>query len=304
MDSKQEKKVLVVSDIISQDWIDEIQTQYKGLRKGKLVLVNATTPTELIEAVSEIKPIKIWAAMSPRFNATGWVEKLIETFKIDYVGNSSLTIGLANNILQSRKIWQMSCVPTVPCVKLYSYDEPELVCRHAGINFPLSIRSLDEQRGLYEEFSSWEEVRSKFDKWRTQHAHQVFLAENSGKQDVCRVYFLAEQAFVTRKVDTNLAEHSSQNSEYAYPAGFGMRQEVEIIQLAERALHMIDAGGMGMVEIYRDEQEELWVSRAEVVIDFGPNSVLASLVKEYEADMITLLAKLVSDDFYCREKSC
>ena len=143
------KKVLILSGGISKERIISLDTGLqvaKGLKKNGYKIKISEPDIKLEKKIKTFKPDVIFNALHGQFGEDGYIQTVLERFKIPYIHSGVIASSIAMDKEISKKIFIKNKIKT-PKFFTYSYDEttPNLIKKiNKTTKFPVVVKPLNE----------------------------------------------------------------------------------------------------------------------------------------------------------------
>ena len=143
------KKILIISGGISKERAISLDTGRqvaKELKKNDY-LVKITEPNfQLFDVIKKFKPNKIFNALHGQFGEDGYIQTILESFKIPYTHSGVISSSIAMDKVLSKKIFIKNKILT-PKFLTFSFgkDEKNIVRKiEKKLKFPVVIKPINE----------------------------------------------------------------------------------------------------------------------------------------------------------------
>ena len=142
------KKILILSGGISKERLISLDTGYqvaKELKKNGY-RVKISEPYKLTENINQFKPNIIFNALHGQFGEDGYIQSILDTFKIPYTHSGVIASSIAMDKEISKKIFLKNKIKT-PKFIIYSYDISisKLIKKiKKSLKFPVVVKPLNE----------------------------------------------------------------------------------------------------------------------------------------------------------------
>ncbi len=143
------KKVLILSGGISKERLISLDTGMqvaKELKKNNYKVRISEPDNDLAKNIKIFKPNVIFNALHGQFGEDGYIQSILESFKIPYTHSGVIASSIAMDKEISKKIFIKNKIIT-PKFFTYSYDEPilDLVKKiKTTLKFPVVVKPLNE----------------------------------------------------------------------------------------------------------------------------------------------------------------
>ena len=143
------KKVLILSGGISKERLISLDTGFqvaKELKKNGYKVKVCEPDKNLTKSIKIFKPSIIFNALHGQFGEDGYIQSILDTFKIPYTHSGVIASSIAMDKEISKKIFLKNKIKT-PKFIIYSYDISisKLIKKiKKGIKFPVVVKPLNE----------------------------------------------------------------------------------------------------------------------------------------------------------------
>ena len=143
------KKILIISGGISKERLISLDTGIqvsKVLKKNNFSVKISEPDINLSKIIKKFKPTVIFNALHGQFGEDGYIQSILEQYKIPYTHSGVLSSALAMDKEISKKIFIKNKIRT-PKFFIYSYDIKNSVLIkkiNNGFKFPVVIKPLNE----------------------------------------------------------------------------------------------------------------------------------------------------------------
>ena len=143
------KKILIISGGISKERAISLDTGRqvaKELINNKYKVKVAEPNFKLFELVKSFKPNIIFNALHGQFGEDGYIQSILDTFKIPYTHSSAISSAIAMDKGLSKKVFIKNNIVT-PKYFLYSFDKSKtdlIRLIKKKLNFPVVVKPLNE----------------------------------------------------------------------------------------------------------------------------------------------------------------
>jgi len=143
------KKILIISGGISKERLISLDTGlqvYKELKRYGYKVKISEPDFDLVRNIKNFKPNIIFNALHGQFGEDGYIQTILEKFKIPYTHSGPVSSSIAMDKDLSKKIFIKNKIKT-PRYFIYSYDLPkyELIKKiKKKLKFPIVIKPLNE----------------------------------------------------------------------------------------------------------------------------------------------------------------
>ena len=143
------KKILIISGGISKERLISLDTGlqvYKELKKNNFAVKISEPDINLSKIIKKFKPSVIFNALHGQFGEDGYIQSILEQYKIPYTHSGFLSSAIAMDKEISKKIFIKYKIRT-PKFFIYSYDIKNSVLIkkiNNSFKFPVVIKPLNE----------------------------------------------------------------------------------------------------------------------------------------------------------------
>ena len=143
------KKILIISGGISKERAISLDTGKqvaKELKKNNY-FVKITEPNfQLFDVIKKFKPNKIFNALHGQFGEDGYIQTILESFKIPYTHSGVISSSIAMDKVLSKKIFIKNKILTPKFLTFsFSKDEKNIVSTiEKKLKFPVVIKPINE----------------------------------------------------------------------------------------------------------------------------------------------------------------
>ena len=143
------KKVLILSGGISKERLISLDTGQqvaKELKKNGYIIKISEPDKNLEKTIKNFKPGVIFNALHGQFGEDGYIQSILDTFKIPYTHSGVIASSIAMDKEISKKIFLKNKIKT-PKFIIYSYDISisKLIKKiKKGLKFPVVVKPLNE----------------------------------------------------------------------------------------------------------------------------------------------------------------
>ena len=143
------KKILIISGGISKERVISLDTGKqvaKELSKNNYIVKIAEPDFKLINLIKSFKPNTIFNALHGQFGEDGYIQTILEGFKIPYTHSGVIASSLAMNKEISKKIFIKNKINTPKYIK-YSYEKNNdylIKAIEKKLKFPVVIKPINE----------------------------------------------------------------------------------------------------------------------------------------------------------------
>ena len=143
------KKILILSGGISKERLISLDTGFqvaKELKKHGYKIRISEPDNSLEKNIREFKPSVIFNALHGQFGEDGYIQSILEQFKIPYTHSGVIASSIAMDKEISKKIFKKNKILTPKHIK-YSFDKKklELINKiHKELKFPVVVKPINE----------------------------------------------------------------------------------------------------------------------------------------------------------------
>ena len=143
------KKILILSGGISKERLISLDTGFqvaKELKKHGFKIIISEPDISLEKKIKEFKPSVIFNALHGQFGEDGYIQTILEQFKIPYTHSGVISSSIAMDKEISKKIFRINKILTPKHIK-YSFDKKnlELVSKiDKELKFPVVVKPINE----------------------------------------------------------------------------------------------------------------------------------------------------------------
>ena len=143
------KKILILSGGISKERLISLDTGFqvsKELKKHGYKIKISEPDNSLEKNIKEFKPAVIFNALHGQFGEDGYIQSILEQFKIPYTHSGVIASSIAMDKEISKKIFKKNKILTPKHIK-YSFDKKklELINKiHKELKFPVVVKPINE----------------------------------------------------------------------------------------------------------------------------------------------------------------
>ncbi|WP_435087164.1 D-alanine--D-alanine ligase [Candidatus Pelagibacter bacterium nBUS_33] len=144
-----EKKILIISGGISKERLISLDTGLqvaKELKKNGYKVKISEPDNQLARSINQFKPNIIFNALHGQFGEDGYIQTILEGFKIPYTHSGTVASALAMDKEISKKIFIKNKISTPKFIK-YSYDKNNLdliKTIEKKLKFPVVLKPINE----------------------------------------------------------------------------------------------------------------------------------------------------------------
>jgi D-alanine-D-alanine ligase len=143
------KKILILSGGVSKERLISLDTGFqvaKELKKNGYKIRISEPDNSLEKKIKEFKPSVIFNALHGQFGEDGYIQTILEQFKIPYTHSGVIASSVAMDKEISKKIFKKNKIITPKYIK-FSFDKKnkELVNKiNKELNFPVVVKPINE----------------------------------------------------------------------------------------------------------------------------------------------------------------
>jgi D-alanine-D-alanine ligase len=143
------KKILIISGGISKERLISLDTGLqvaKELKKNGYKVKISEPDNQLARSINQFKPNIIFNALHGQFGEDGYIQTILEGFKIPYTHSGTMASALAMDKEISKKIFIKNKISTPKFIK-YSYDKKNLdliKTIEKKLKFPVVLKPINE----------------------------------------------------------------------------------------------------------------------------------------------------------------
>ena len=143
------KKILIISGGISKERLISLDTGLqvaKELKKNDYKVKISEPDNQLARSINQFKPNIIFNALHGQFGEDGYIQTILEGFKIPYTHSGTVASALAMDKEISKKIFIKNKISTPKFIK-YSYDKKNLdliKTIEKKLKFPVVLKPINE----------------------------------------------------------------------------------------------------------------------------------------------------------------
>ena len=143
------KKILIISGGISKERAishDTVKQVAKELKKNNYFVKIAEPNFQLFDVIKKFKPNKIFNALHGQFGEDGYIQTILESFKIPYTHSGVISSSIAMDKVLSKKIFIKNKILTPKFLTFsFSKDEKNIVSKiEKKLKFPVVIKPINE----------------------------------------------------------------------------------------------------------------------------------------------------------------
>ena len=143
------KKILIISGGISKERLISLDTGFqvaKELKKNRYKVKISEPDNQLARNINQFKPNIIFNALHGQFGEDGYIQTILEGFKIPYTHSGTVASALAMDKEISKKIFIKNKISTPKFIK-YSYEKNNLdliKIIEKKLKFPVVLKPINE----------------------------------------------------------------------------------------------------------------------------------------------------------------
>jgi len=143
------KKILIISGGISKERAISLDTGKqvaKELKKNNYFVKIAEPNFQLFDVIKKFKPNKIFNALHGQFGEDGYIQTILESFKIPYTHSGVISSSIAMDKVLSKKIFIKNKILTPKFLTFsFSKDEKNIISTiEKKLKFPVVIKPINE----------------------------------------------------------------------------------------------------------------------------------------------------------------
>ena len=165
------KKILIISGGISKERAISLDTGKqvaKELKKNNY-FVKITEPNfQLFDVIKKFKPHKIFNALHGQFGEDGYIQTILESFKIPYTHSGVISSSIAMDKVLSKKIFIKNKILTPKFLTFsFSKDEKNIVSTiEKKLKFPVVIKPINEGSSVNVFICTKKDIKKKIEVFR------------------------------------------------------------------------------------------------------------------------------------------
>ena len=181
------KKILILSGGISKERLISLDTGFqvaKELKKHGYKIRISEPDKSLEKKIKEFKPSVIFNALHGQFGEDGYIQTILEQFKIPYTHSGVIASSIAMDKEISKKIFKINKILTPKHIK-YSFDKKnlELVNKiDKKLKFPVVVKPINEGSSVNVFISTKKNINQILQKMRSYK--QVMIEEFIGGREI------------------------------------------------------------------------------------------------------------------------
>ena len=247
------KKILIISGGISKERLISLDTGLqvaKELRKN-LYIVKISEPNNNLEKIiKKFKPDVIFNALHGQFGEDGYIQSILEKFKIPYTHSGVLASSIAMDKEISKKIFVKNKIIT-PKFFIYNYDykSSELIKKiKSKLKFPVVIKPLNEGSSVNVFICSKSNLIQKVDSLK--HYRKILIEEFVGGREI-QVAIMGNQKLGAIELkpkrafyDYQAKYNSNAKTEHIIPINLPPKKLIQVKNIAFKAHKVIGCSGV------------------------------------------------------------
>ena len=165
------KKILIISGGISKERLISLDTGTqvsKELKKNNFAVKISEPDINLSKTIKKFNPSVIFNALHGQFGEDGYIQSILEQYKIPYTHSGVLSSALAMDKEISKKIFIKNKIRT-PKFFIYSYDIKNSVLIkkiNKSFKFPVVIKPLNEGSSVNVFICSYKNIMLEAEKYK------------------------------------------------------------------------------------------------------------------------------------------
>ena len=229
------KKILILSGGISKERLISLDTGFqvaKELKKHGYKIKISEPDKSLEKKIKEFKPSVIFNALHGQFGEDGYIQTILEQFKIPYTHSGVIASSIAMDKEISKKIFKKNKIITPKHIK-YSFDKKnlELVYKiNKELKFPVVVKPINEGSSVNVFISTKKDINQILKKMRSYK--QVMIEEFIGGREI--------QVAVIGHKKLGVIELKTKRKFYDYQAKYNTNAKTQHIIPVEMAKKKLD----------------------------------------------------------------
>ena len=181
------KKILILSGGISKERLISLDTGFqvaKELKKNGYRIKISEPDDSLEKSIREFKPSVIFNALHGQFGEDGYIQSILEQFKIPYTHSGVIASSIAMDKEISKKIFKQNNIITPKHIK-YSFDKKnlELINKISKeLKFPVVVKPINEGSSVNVFICSKKNINQTLKKMKSYK--QVMIEEFIGGREI------------------------------------------------------------------------------------------------------------------------
>ena len=181
------KKILILSGGISKERLISLDTGFqvaKELKKHGYQIKISEPDNSLEKKIKEFKPSIIFNALHGQFGEDGYIQTILEQFKIPYTHSGVIASSIAMDKEISKKIFKKNKILTPKHIK-YSFDKKNLELVHKidkELKFPVVVKPINEGSSVNVFICTKKNINQTLNKIRSYK--QVMIEEFIGGREI------------------------------------------------------------------------------------------------------------------------
>ena len=165
------KKILIISGGISKERAISLDTGKqvaKELKKNNYFVKIAEPNFQLFDVIKKFKPNKIFNALHGQFGEDGYIQTILESFKIPYTHSGVISSSIAMDKVLSKKIFIKNKILTPKFLTFsFSKDEKNIVrIIEKKLKFPVVIKPINEGSSVNVFICTKTDIKKKIEVFR------------------------------------------------------------------------------------------------------------------------------------------
>ena len=247
------KKILILSGGISKERLISLDTGNqvaKELRKNGYKIKISEPDLNLSSNIKKFKPDVIFNALHGQFGEDGYIQSILEKFKIPYTHSGVLASSIAMDKEISKKIFVKNKIIT-PKFFIYNYDykSSELIKKiKSKLKFPVVIKPLNEGSSVNVFICSKSNLIQKVDSLK--HYRKILIEEFVGGREI-QVAIMGNQKLGAIELkpkrafyDYQAKYNSNAKTEHIIPINLPPKKLIQVKNIAFKAHKVIGCSGV------------------------------------------------------------
>jgi len=297
------KKILIISGGISKERKISLQTGNevaKQLKKNGFIIKICEPNNDLNHIVKTFKPKVIFNALHGQFGEDGYIQSILENFKIPYTHSGVLASSIAMNKEISKKIFIRNKILTPKYIK-YSFDKSKSELNkliEKKLNFPVVIKPINEGSSVNVFICRKKEIQKKIKKLKDygQILIEEFIpgreiqAAILGEKKLGAIELKPRRKFYDYEAKYNVKA----KTKHIIPVNLNKKKYTELMKISLRAHKLIGCRGVSRSD-FKFYKNKFYL----LEINTQPGMTKLSLVPEISAyngiNFINLLKIILKD---------
>jgi len=246
------KKILILSGGISKERLISLDTGYqvaKELKKNRY-RVKISEPDKLIENINQFKPKIIFNALHGQFGEDGYIQSVLERFKIPYTHSGVIASSIAMDKEISKKLFIKNNINT-PKSFIYFFDKKnsDLIKKiNKELKFPVVIKPLNEGSSLNVFICSKKNIIKNLKKIK--HYKKIMIEKFIGGREI-QVAIMGNQKLGAIELkpkrkfyDYKAKYNTNAKTEHIIPVNLTKKKLQQILNIAFKAHKIIGCRGV------------------------------------------------------------